>query len=406
MWKNLTKNLWIKIFCLIAAAGLWLYIAAGQNSIGKFPGSIKIRAINVPAGLMAIYDTKTVNIKVMGDASIWKKLSADTFSAYIDLSAHSEGTYELTVNVVSSVQGVQIVEKDPERIFVSLEPKISKKVNINKKVEGSAGEGLVAGNIDLEPSQVEVRGPKSVIENLTEATATIKLNGETDNFTKTVSLEAFDEDGGKIENVEFLPNDVKATVGIVKASNNKTVGVKVKINGSPKPGYFVSEISSIPATVDITGPSDILAKTNYVETFSIDITDASTDLVKNVSLNLKDGIALQAGTMPQVAVSLKFSRAEVSKEMSANITARNLDSTYYLSAVIPNQVNVICSGPANMIANLKNSDVNLVLDFSDKKISTGAVYNFDLSAKNFIVPDGVSVSSIVPSSISVTVGKK
>ncbi len=406
MWKIITKNLWIKIFCLLAAAGLWLYIASGQNSVGKFPGSITVRAINVPAGLVATYDIKTVNIKVMGDSSVWRKLSSDTFSAYVDLSAHSEGTYELPVNVVSSVQGVQIVEKDPEKIFVSLEPVISKKVNVNKKIEGSAGEGLVAGNIDLDPTEVDAKGPKSLIDKLTEATATINLNGETDNFTKTVSVVAYDENGDPENNIEFVPAEVKASVSIVKASNNKTVGIKVLTSGSPKSGYFVSDISTTPATVDITGPADILVKTSYAETFSVDIGGASLDMEKSVSLNLKDGIALQAGTTPKILVKIKFSRADISKEMTANITAKNLDSSYYLSSVNPIQINVTCSGPADLIANLKNSDVNLALDFADKRILSGAVYNFELSAKNFSVPDGVSVSSIVPSSVSVAVDKK
>jgi len=406
MWKIITKNFWIKLFCLIAASALWLYIAAGQNSVGKFPGSIKIRAINVPAGLVATYDTKTVDIKVMGDSSVWRKLSADTFSAYVDLSAHSEGTYELDVNVVSSVQGVQIVEKDPEKIFVTLEPVISKEVSVNKKIEGSAGEGLVAGNIDLEPSKVEVKGPKSLIDNLTEATTTIKLNGETDNFTKTVTVVAYNEKGDRIPDIEFVPSEVKATVSIVKASNNKTVGVKIKTNGSPKSGYYISDINTNPSTVDITGPADLLAETDYAETFGIDVTNATSDIQKSVSLNLKDGLALQAGTSPKITVNIKLARSEVTREMTANVTTKNLDSAYYLSSVNPYQIKVICSGPIDLINNLKNSDVIVALDFQDKALSGGAVFSFDISSKNFSTPDGISISSVVPSSINATVDKK
>lgn len=406
MWKKITKNLWIKLFCILAAGSLWVYIAAGQNSVGKFPGSIKIRAINVPSGLVTTYDAKTVDIKIMADPSVWRKLSADTFSAYVDLSAHSEGTYELNVNVVSSVPGVQVVEKNPDKIFVSLEPIISKEVNINKKIEGSAAEGLAAGTIELEPSQVEARGPKSLIENLTEATALIKLNGESEAFTKTVTVKAFNEKGEEIEGIDFIPAEVKATVPIVKTSNNKTVGIKAKINGSPKAGYYISNITVSPSAIDLIGPSEIISSVDFAETFSIDVTNLSSDFEKDVQLNLKSGVALQLNSPSKVNVKIKFSHSEISREIYASINPKNLDPLLYLSTINPNQVKVIVTGPIDIIDNLKASDVVLALDFQNRKPAPGGVYNFDLNSKNFTVPDNISILSIVPSSIYVTVDKK
>lgn len=406
MWKIITKNFGIKLFCLIAAALLWVYIAAGQNSVGKFPGSIKIRAINVPAGLVATYDEQTVDIKIMADPSVWRKLSAETFSAYVDLSAHSEGTYELNVNVVSSVADVQIVEKSPEKIFVTLEPRVSKEVNINKKIEGNAGEGLVAGSVVLEPSKVEARGPKSLIDALTEATVLIELNGETDNFTKTVTVTAFNEKGEQIGGIDFIPKEVKATVPIVKASNNKTVGVKAKVTGSPKAGYYISSVAVNPPSVDVTGPVAVLSEINFIETYAIDVTGLSDDFEKDVQLNTKSEIILQPNSSADVKVKIKFSYAEISREISPEVTARNLDSSLYPSVIKPSQVKVTVSGPIDAINNLKTSDITLILDFQDKKAVQGGTYSFELTSKNFTVPNGVSVTSITPSSILVSVDKK
>jgi len=398
MWKKITKNLVIKLACFIAAALLWVYIAAGQNSVGKFPGSIKIRAINVPAGLVATYDEQTVDIKIMADPSVWRKLSADTFSAYIDLSAHSEGTYELNVNVVSSVQGVQVVEKNPEKIFVTLEPRISKEVNINKKVEGSAGEGLVAGS-------VEARGPKSLIDALTEATVLIELNGETDNFTKTVTIKAFNEKGDQVQGIDFIPEEVKATVPIVKASNNKTVGIKTKITGAPKEGYYVSSVSVNPSTVDVTGPMEVLSETNFIETYAIDVTDLSGDFEKDISLNAKNGIILQSSSSSSVKVKVKFSHTNTTREILPKITTKNLSSSLGVGLINPNTVKVTVYGPIDVINSLNISDVILTLDFLGKKAVQGGTYDFELTPKDFSVPDGVSVISIAPSSIVVSIDK-
>lgn len=407
MWKRITKNFWIKLFCLLSATILWIYIAAGQNTIGKYPGSLKIKAINLPSGLIANYDVNTVEIKVMAEPGVWSKLSSDTFSAYVDLSSHSEGTYEFPVNVVSSTPGVQIVEKNPEKILVSLEPVIQKEISINKKTEGSAAEGLVAGTIDLDVSKVVVRGPKSIIDNITEATAVIALNGEADKFTKKISLAALDEKGEKIGNITFDPPEVNASVLIVKASNNKSVGIKVKTEGYAKTGYFVSNISVTPSIVDITGPTSLLSDVNYVETNSIDLTNSSSDFEKEVGLSLKSGLALQAGTQSKVRVKITFGRAEVTRELAATINPVNLPANFGTSSMSPSEVRVMCSGSAEVINNLKASDIVLNLDFQDKKVTEPrSSIVFEISPANFKVPEGISIASVLPSSVIVVVDKR
>ena len=214
IFKNFSNNLSIKLFCFFAALFLWIIVAAGQSTVGKFPNSLKIKSINAAAGMVAIYDLKTVEVKIMAEPSVWKQLSTESFSAYVDLSGLSTGTHEVSVNVVSSVPGVQIVEKSPDRILISLEQIITKEVNINKRVEGSAAEGLVAGTIELNSEKVQARGAKSVIDNLTEASVIISLNGETEDFKKTVEIIALDESGEAIGNIEFLPAEVTANVSV------------------------------------------------------------------------------------------------------------------------------------------------------------------------------------------------
>lgn len=406
MSNLLKKNLSIKIVCLVAAALLWIYIAASQNTVAKYPGSIQIKAINVPGNLVAIYDIKTVNIKIMADPSTWSKLSTDSFSAYIDLSGHTEGTYEFNVNVVSSLPGVQIIEKNPNKIIVSLEPVISKEVGINKTTEGAAAEGLVAGNIVLDPEKVVIKGPKSVINGISEVYAIIRLNGESEDFTKNISLVALDEQGEAINNVEIIPPNVSAAVAIVKASNNKTVGVKVKTTGMPKAGYYVANISVAPNTIDITGQASTLTDIAYIETAPIDLTNQDVNIDQDVALNLKTGIALQRGSPSKVHVKITLSKNDTSKEITATIESKNLPANYSVASYDPAQVKVICSGSADIIGSINSGDIILTLDFADKKLTDGARVSFEFSSANFKVPNGVAIVSILPSIINATVVKK
>lgn len=398
MLKLLTKNLYVKIFCLIAATAMWLYVASGQSAVGKFPGSIKIRAINVPSGLVAIFDNQTVDIKITADSATWKKLSADSFSAYVDMSSYSEGTYNLNVNVVCSVSGVQIVEKTPDKIYVNLEKVITKLVSVNKKIEGNAAEGKVAGKIVFDPVSVEAKGPASMIENLTEAMSTIKLNGESDDFTKTVSVYALDEQSNQMDEIQFYPSEVKASVSIVKASNVKTIGIKPKIEGTPKSGYFVSSITVTPSVVDVTGDKSLMNNLTYIETTVVNISDAENDIEKDISLYVPSGIVLQPGSPNKVHLKIVISSNTITQDFKAKITALNLNN---LSASYdPPEITVKLSGAPAVISTLGNDNVLLNLDFSGRN-SPGS-YQFDLSAGTFSVPSNVKIEDYSPKSLTAT----
>lgn len=406
MLKKLSKNIWIKIFCLFAAFVLWVFIAAGQNTVGKYPGSIQIKPINIPSGLMPIYDTSTVDVKIMAEPAVWNKLSADSFSATVDLAGHAEGTFEFPVTVASSVSGVTIVETTPSKIFIRLEQIIDKEVNINKKVEGSAAEGMVAGNITTDPDKVSIKGPKSQINNISEASIIIKLNGESEKFDKIMTPVVLDGEGEIVKNIEFNPAEIKVTVPIVKASNNKTVGVKVKTTGYPKTGYYVSNISVNPGVVDIIGASSLLNTTNYIETSPVDITNANTTIEKEAELNIINGLTLQNGTIQKVKVTISFEQAEINKEFTATINPINL-LNYSVGEYVPSQIKVICTGKPDKINGLTSSDINLYLDFQYKKLSLDKeTVNFDINQNNFKLPDNISITSILPSSITVNLNRK
>jgi len=407
MYKLITKNFGVKIFCLVSATVLWAYVSAGQNTVGKFPGSIKVKAINTPQNLEAIYDAKIVNIKIMAEPTIWQRLSADTFSAYIDLSGLSEGTHEVPVTVTSSIPGVQIVEKNPDKIFVSLEPLITRELAITSRTEGEAAEGMIPGSISFDPSKAIVRGPESIVSSLNEISSIIHLNGESSDFEKNVKLVALDSQGDPISGIEILPSEAKAMISVVKASNNKTVGIKVKVTGEPKEGYYVSSVSASPSTVDITGKSSTLSEVNFIETFGIDISDKSTDFEVEVNLNIKNGIALQSGSPDKIKVSIKFGASEISKKIAPTISYLGLPENYSVTNLDPSNIEIICSGPDSILSSLGTKDVFLTLDFRQKVLGEEKEeLVISLSESDIKVPDQIKISSFLPTSIRVVLSRK
>jgi len=407
MIKGLSKNWLIKIFCLLIAAGLWFYVTASQNTVAKLPGAVQIKALNIPAGLIAVYDVKTVDLKIMAEPSDWKKLNSDSFSAFVDLASLSEGTYQLDIKVTSTIPNVQVVEKSPDKIFVSLEKLTTKEINVNKRVEGQAATGLVAGNINLTPDKVVARGPKSIIDSLSEATALIKLNGESANFKKNVELFAFDEEGNAIDNIEFTPSEVEASVDLIKAANTKTVGVKVVTEGQLQSGYYIENIKVVPDTIDILGPKQYLDKINFVETAPINIASLNSNLSKEVMLKLSDGIAVDGASPTKVSVEISVAQYDTTKETYFQIKVINLTAGYSLVSAQPDLIKAVLSGPKSKLDGLRADDLIVTLDFGSKRLTqSNETLLIDIKSDNFRIPTGTTLINFSPSTISINLQKK
>lgn len=401
--KFFTNNTTPKVAAVIVALILWVFVAASESSAGKFPGQLPIKAVNVTNGLVAIYDQKDIEIEIMAKPSVWNKLSASSFSAYVDMEGVQVGTYEMNVSVVCNVSDVKIINKNPDKIFVRIEEVISKKVVVNQRIEGNADEGLVAGNVEFTPAEVDATGPRSIIENISEAVATIKLNGESADFEKEVSLKVFSDNNTELQNVSFNPNKVKAKIAIIKGTNNKSVGIKVNLVGNPQDGYFVSKITTSPTVINITGQSESLQSTNYLETQNIDITGANSDVEKDTLIKIPSDIALQRGEPDRVRVIVSLSENTISRIISPKIEAKNLDSNLVLSSYSPSDIKTTLSGNPSIITTLDPTSVVLDIDLAGKGVGT---YDYPITSSMIRPMNGISVLSVVPSSIKISISNK
>lgn len=392
--KFLTKNTGAKIIALLFAVFLWVYVAASESKVSYFPGSLPIEAKNTPTGLAAIYDEQKVRVKLQAPYETWQKISVDNLSAFVDLGGLQEGTYELDVQVLTNLPNVVIVEKEPSKIVVRIEPIATKEVLVVVKFEGEAKSGFVPGEPVVTPAKVEAQGAKSLIEYLSEATALIKLSKEEEDFQKTVSLAVYNEKGEKQKGIEFTPKSVEVKVLIVPASESKTVGVKVITKGKPSSDYFVSKIESEPATVDISGESSKLKPILYIETKEVDIEGIKSNLEKYVELDPPSGISLE---QKNVKVKITLSLNTIQREITASLTF-NVGAGLSVTSVSPNIIKVVVSGPSNVINALSSSNVAITFDLSGKAAGSHFV---NITKSMISVPSDCVASSWLPSAVTI-----
>lgn len=402
MFKILTSDWRTKILAILAATFLWFYVASSSSKVGNFPGSIPLEFRNVPQGLVAISDTQEVQIKLVAEGIVWQRLSASSFEAYVDLAGFNLGTSDLEVKVESKISGVSIVEIKPKKILVRLEPIAKKEVPVSVQISGKPAEGLVADTPVPEPNTVQISGAQSVVDKIFEATAKLTLSGESADVTKSVPLMALNSEGQPISNLTFEPAEVKVTVPLSKFGKTKTVGVVAKFTGSPQSGYFVSQVSVDPPTVAVSGKSSVLQSVDAINTKPIDISGISQNVARQATLDVPEGISLSDISL-KISVKITVSSQSQSREVTVGQNYQNLSSNLKVDSITPSKITAAVFCPASLLDSLSSSNVVLNIDLSGKGTGT---FNLDIKTSQVSVPDGCSVSSLLPSSISVTLGSK
>jgi|UniRef100_A0A7V3JAN8 YbbR domain-containing protein len=390
-----TTNVGVKLFALVCATLLWMYVSAGENKVDYFPGNLSIEAKNSPEGLAPIYDEQKVRVKLQAPYEIWSRLNVDNLHAFVDLAGLSEGTHDVEVKIESDLPNVSVIEKEPSRIIIRLEPVLTKKVPVKVRYEGEAKAGFVPGEAVVSPSEVEAKGAKSLIDSLSEATALVKLSGEDKDFKKVVFLAFYNDKGEQQKGIEFNPKSVTVDIPIETASETKTVGVKPKIKGRPKADYFISKIETDPATVEISGSETELKSILYIETKEIDVSDLATDLEKEVDLMIPQGIISKTKY-----VNLKITLAPnmVEREVVAGFSYVNRGQNLTVSSVTPNTVRVVLICPSAIAGGLSANNVVIALDLQNKVAGS---YLINITKNMLSVPDGCAISSWLPSAVTV-----
>ncbi len=393
MFKFFPKNLTAKILALLFAVSLWIYVVGVSDKIGDFPAKIQVIAKNVPAQMAIATDLPQVELKIKAPYVSWEKLTADSFSCYIDLAGFSAGEYELNIEAFCTDSEVVILEKNPSKVKVRLDKVALKEVPVEVKFEGKPGEGYVVTDSKVLPEKVEIRGAQSILDNILSVYAIVYLNGEMSKVQRKAELAAFNTQGNKINNLTIQPESVDVVVLIQKASNIKTVGVKVNISGLPDSRFWISKIVTEPATLSLTGKAETIQDIEYIQTEEIDITGITRNSTFIVGIVVPSDISVVGGTN-KVQVTIYLTSNEISKVIPATIGYRNG------SGSTEDVVKVIVSGPLSILGRLNSSSVIVTVDLSGKD---SGIYDIDIPKSAIRVPTNVNIIDFSPKTIKVIV---
>ena len=362
MINKLKNNSKIKIISLLSAMVLWMYVMAIVD-----PEETKLFE-NIPVTItnknelnerdLVIYPEQdlTTNIYVTGKLSNLKKVTKDDINVYGQINNPLEGNNEIYLKVSTS-QRVNYDFKNPVMI-VTLEKIISEDKSIKVDITGSGKNNvdniMLQDNID----KVSVSGPRSLVNKVKRVVGTVKVSGESNNFSQSIKLEPVDANGKVVEGVELEKDSVNVNITLL---TQKTVPITLKLSDNSESGvnYTMSQ-----NTVTIKGKKDIVDSINNIETQPVKLSEISPGTSKDIYLQVPSGITIETKYITINKNSEENTLEEytyTAKDIEIRNNTENIDKS---KIKIPNSINVSIEYLQSE-GSINKDDINLYIDLNE-----------------------------------------
>lgn len=243
MWPF--RHFGLKLWSVILAVMLWM-IVSGEETVERGL-RVPLELQQFPAGLeLQAEPPSLVDVRVRGSSGTLSRVGAGDVVAVLDLRSARAGRrlFHITSEQIRVPFGVQVVQVVPPSVALSFENSATREVPIVPAVDGSPAAGFIIGKMTSDPKTVEVIGPESAIERVTEAlTEPVSVADAREDVTDTVTV-------GLTDPLLRLktPRLAQVSVQILAGPVERTIeGREVSLRGTPN-GLTAR---TTPAAVDV-----------------------------------------------------------------------------------------------------------------------------------------------------------
>jgi len=405
MIRWLATNLRTFLWALAMALAVWVaaVAAADPDEVRQYPNPIPVEVIGQDPGLVITGEVpRQIELTLRAPSSVWQELLAeeDNIRAILDLSGLSSGKHTLNIQVQISINPVRIISATPQTATVTLEPLASQSFPVDLNIGGEPAIGYQAGTPDLQPEEIIISGPQSLVERIAQVRASINLSEVRESIEQTVSVQPLDEDGQVVTGVGLNPSEVAVKLPVIQQGGYRDLAVKVVVNGQVASGYRLANITVFPPVVTVFSgdPALVNSLPGVLETQPLDLEDANDELTTRLGINLPEGVSLVGDQT--VVVRVNVSPIQSSLTLSnQTIEVEGLPVGWY-AQVAPEKVDVILSGPLPLLDTLSPQDVRVVIDVTDLAEGT-----HQLTPNVEILVSDLVVESILPGTLEVVLSR-
>lgn len=395
----------IRTFLLALVLGVAVWISAVTSDDPD-----EIRTVTVPLEIVGqaplLVNTnelpETVDVTLRAPQSVWELLNAqeNSVQAVLDLSGLASGEYAVDIVPQVILRPVQIVLHNPTAVTVHLEPIISRTLDLELSLSGQTATGYQTGPELLDPTQVTISGPESIVRQAARARVLFNLGGTRESIDQFLNIQILDERNIPVRDLTISPETVHISIPVSQQGGYRDVAVKVVLQGQQAAGYRIENISVFPSVITLfsSDPEVVNGIPGVVETLPLDLQNAQVDINARLTLNLPADISIIGSQTVQVTVDVSPIQTSLTL-LNQPIHVIGLPEGL-AAQVSPQEIDVIISGPVPVLEALTLQDVIITIDVTGLGIGT---HQLEPDVEILAGGDNVLIESILPGTIEVII---
>ena len=373
IWGSLSHNLGLKLLSLLLAILLWSYVVSSNPSITRTKDINGLTAYltnesTLNANRLALSEDpsealENISVRLEVPQSSYALASAENVQITLDLSSvRSAGTQEVALSATTTYG--RVLKILPESVTLEFEAYDSRSVPVNASVTGEQMENTWYNINRLNPEELVISGPSSVVQTIASAYVYVDVTGRDTSYVTAARFALLDYNGEEVPQTLLSSSSSSVTVGVdVYPTKELPISTDIEdvVQGTPAEGYEVTSVTIQPEAVTVAADQELLDNLTELLIQPVDVSGLSQTFSQRTRIaTLTD---FQDISTEQVYVTVAIEEIQQSAWAEVNLTFVNIPddmSCTFTSA----DFRALITGPASHVQALVESGVEAVVDVS------------------------------------------
>lgn len=397
------KNILTFLLSLVIAFALWMYVVTVVNpefedTYYNIPVVLDGEGLLEERGLMiTANETPTVSLRLKGNRSYLVELKNSDIDILADVSRISRaGTFSIGYD--EAFRGdipdnaIAVQSRDPGTITLVVEEKISKAVNVVVDYgRTNVPDGFICDKeaIDFGATgpTVNVTGPKSVIDQITQAVIKIDLTERRESIIDESFVYTLCNEAGEPVDAQMVKTNVSAVDVTLRIQRYKDITLMVEVIDGGGATEETSSIKIDPEVIRISGNETMLEKIEDTLVIgTIDLSKLLVDTKLTFDIVLPENVTNESN-VESAQVEVKFPALRTRTLSISQIEAVNVPEGLE-AEMITQKLEIKIRGPILQIERIKATDIKVTVDFAAVETGT-ATMRADVTVDSKFVDVGV-----------------
>ena len=373
VWRKTSHNLGWKLVSVAAALLLWTYVISADSTITQ---NKMLAGVDVTTSGLTVLQSRDlalltdptqfddIHVRVETSQSNYSRVTNDNVHVELDLSQVTKAGVQ-QIELVGVTTYGRVVQITPSAVEVVIESLDSRYVPVNVEFTGDVSDSYWYNISRINPTQVTVSGPSSIVQTIVSARAQIDVTDMTSSYVRSAQLTLLDDQGGEVSNSLARPS---ITVGMInidiypKIQLNVDDSIDTATTGTLPEGYQITRIDVQPETITVAANPSLLNELEALSFEPVNVTGRTSSFSAVAAVNrLKD---IRYISSEQVSITVYIEEIETSLTLpSVPLTARGVQTGRTVS-FSSESVSIRATGAYGIVNSLTADAVQAYVDVS------------------------------------------